>query len=991
MTKVDDIKALAAERMVEIVGRYVPLKQKGKEYIGKCPFHDDHTPSLMVNPAKQTWWCFACSAGGHGGFSFVERMEKGDFLSTLRRVADMLNVDLDEGRRISLAARQEQVEAVGEPQFEYKPWTDAELILMGSPRNEDGTAQWTGEEMETLFSLYSVAHYTLPPSATSTTGKSVRRYSSDIFPIFTYRYEDAEGRHWGRLYLPFNKRGSKFYYWPSGRSHTADVYADKHLADALENARRGRAHDKFAHVLICSGGSDAINAYKHCHQVKKSHSLDGEDVEKAAIHVCWLGSESSHLSVENYKLLNKVATTLYICYDQDETGVNRMHAVALQYINIHVVYLPVGMNTSTEGRCKDIRDFFKSYTHAGNKGYDFALWLYTSQSVKFWTPKRDKQGEPNGKFDLVTSAIKLFANVNGIYTYAAPGGELAFVEVARNMVRLIKPADIDPMIRGKMEQFVKSNAHHYNLELLETINKTKLITDRTMRLLNPIALNFRYPAADQDYFVFRNGIFRITRNRIEKVTPAEANFYVFEEKVIPHDFTPIDEPPFRVHYSAACENLMRIRREAAHGSVEWDQLSRQIGNMPGTEKYCLEANFDENTLSYIRYIYNTGRTFWQKEKRGERLTEQEQREHDLNFINKCWSLGHLLRKHKEESKGIGILAIESEVLDSEDADGRSGKSLFFKYMKLVRNVHHIGMRQVDVDRKSDTLLSGVRQDMTDMVILDDLRREHRAEYFFNYITEDMDVRRLHCDPVSIPYKESPKLAITSNYCPKLDGSTRGRINFVLFSDYYHAKTPEKGYNEYNPRMEFGHELVDDYSPDEMNRFYNFMAACIQLNMQFPEKIEPVMEHVELRSLKDELGNEAIYDWMERTFSPAATHCLLDIAVWRDELFEEYKKCLGREYRERVTLKNFRTKVIKYCSHKGWILNPNILFRTQSERERGDYRKSHAGQDDHFWYIQTQELTPETKRAFADRTVAPIPPVPPPPPMESITKKMISVN
>lgn len=42
-----------------IRGRGVSLTQRGKQLVGLCPFHDDHEPSLIIEPKKQLWNCLA--------------------------------------------------------------------------------------------------------------------------------------------------------------------------------------------------------------------------------------------------------------------------------------------------------------------------------------------------------------------------------------------------------------------------------------------------------------------------------------------------------------------------------------------------------------------------------------------------------------------------------------------------------------------------------------------------------------------------------------------------------------------------------------------------------------------------------------------------------------------------------------------------------------------------------------------------------------------
>ena len=45
--------------IVDIISNYVPLNQRGKNYFGVCPFHDDHSPSMSVSKEKQIYTCFS--------------------------------------------------------------------------------------------------------------------------------------------------------------------------------------------------------------------------------------------------------------------------------------------------------------------------------------------------------------------------------------------------------------------------------------------------------------------------------------------------------------------------------------------------------------------------------------------------------------------------------------------------------------------------------------------------------------------------------------------------------------------------------------------------------------------------------------------------------------------------------------------------------------------------------------------------------------------
>ncbi|MDO8306487.1 DNA primase [Herminiimonas sp.] len=69
--------------IVDVVGRYVPLKKGGANFMGLCPFHNEKSPSFTVSPTKQFYHCFGCGAHGtaigflieYSGMGFVEAVK----------------------------------------------------------------------------------------------------------------------------------------------------------------------------------------------------------------------------------------------------------------------------------------------------------------------------------------------------------------------------------------------------------------------------------------------------------------------------------------------------------------------------------------------------------------------------------------------------------------------------------------------------------------------------------------------------------------------------------------------------------------------------------------------------------------------------------------------------------------------------------------------------------------------------------------------------
>lgn len=80
--------------IVDVIGSYINLVPKGKNYFGVCPFHNDHSPSLSVSPDKQIYRCFTCTASGNV-FTFVQNYENISFVEAVKKVADKIGHHLD--------------------------------------------------------------------------------------------------------------------------------------------------------------------------------------------------------------------------------------------------------------------------------------------------------------------------------------------------------------------------------------------------------------------------------------------------------------------------------------------------------------------------------------------------------------------------------------------------------------------------------------------------------------------------------------------------------------------------------------------------------------------------------------------------------------------------------------------------------------------------------------------------------------------------------
>ncbi|HEX3562010.1 MAG TPA: DNA primase [Solirubrobacterales bacterium] len=92
----DDSKGRVKEAadIVEIVSAYTDLQQRGQDYWGNCPFHDERTPSFKVNPRDKLYYCFGCEASGDV-FRFVEEKEGLAFPEAVESLAERYGVEIE--------------------------------------------------------------------------------------------------------------------------------------------------------------------------------------------------------------------------------------------------------------------------------------------------------------------------------------------------------------------------------------------------------------------------------------------------------------------------------------------------------------------------------------------------------------------------------------------------------------------------------------------------------------------------------------------------------------------------------------------------------------------------------------------------------------------------------------------------------------------------------------------------------------------------------
>lgn len=90
--KIEEIRTAA--NIVDIISGYIPLRKRGHNFIGLCPFHQEKTPSFTVSEDKNIFHCFGCHAGGNV-FKFLMDYKNISFVEAVEEVAAQVGIAID--------------------------------------------------------------------------------------------------------------------------------------------------------------------------------------------------------------------------------------------------------------------------------------------------------------------------------------------------------------------------------------------------------------------------------------------------------------------------------------------------------------------------------------------------------------------------------------------------------------------------------------------------------------------------------------------------------------------------------------------------------------------------------------------------------------------------------------------------------------------------------------------------------------------------------
>jgi len=333
-------KILDYARIEEVVGDFVRLKKSGVNYKGLCPFHNEKTPSFMVNPTKNIFKCFGCGESGNA-VNFIMKHEHYTYPEALRFLADKYSISIEEDSAVTATQpEQEEKESLfGLNAFAQKYFTkmlldseegkaiaktyldergiktkEIEKFLLGY--NPDSWAAFTNYALENGYSISLLEKAGL--TVFKDTNNSYDKFKGRIiFPI-----QNLTGRIAGFGARIIGKAENRPKYI---NSQETEIYNKSRLLYGLFQAKNQISSKN--NCFLVEGYTDVI----------AMHRAGVENV---------VASSGTSLTIEQIRIVKRYTENITILYDGDEAGIRAslrgMNMILEEGMSVKIVLFPEG-------------------------------------------------------------------------------------------------------------------------------------------------------------------------------------------------------------------------------------------------------------------------------------------------------------------------------------------------------------------------------------------------------------------------------------------------------------------------------------------------------------------------------------------------------------------------------------------------------------------------------------------------------------------------
>lgn len=352
--------------IVEVISGYVPLKKRGQNFWGCCPFHGEKTPSFAVNPAKNMFYCFGCHEGGDI-FKFIMKIESCDFMEALKLLAGRYGIPVPERQKTAVEIRREKHrERIYETNATACRFYQA--CLLKTPYGKGALAYLNGrgisQEIINSFSIgYALDSFTALLSNLGRHGyKGEELLAAGLV---------AEGRQ--QLYDKFRNRVMIPIKDPKGKivgfgGRVLDNSTPKYL-----NTAETEWFNKRRLLFAMDVAYKAIRASRQAIVVEGY--MDAISLHAAGISNV-VASMGTAFATEQAKLLKRIADEVIFCYDSDSAGrkasVRAVSIARTEGLRVRIAGVPEGKDPDEYVR-RYGKEAFLEVIKQAREGIDFQI------------------------------------------------------------------------------------------------------------------------------------------------------------------------------------------------------------------------------------------------------------------------------------------------------------------------------------------------------------------------------------------------------------------------------------------------------------------------------------------------------------------------------------------------------------------------------------------------------------------------------------------
>jgi len=327
----------AASDIVEIIGQAVPLRRVGRNWVGRCPFHEDHTPSFSVNAERQFYHCFSCKVGGDV-FKYVQETEKVGFLEAAELLSRRAGIAVPARRAGERGKRAPLLEALEAAATAYEQW-------LGDPRQGAAARELLEQRGITRETQRGFRLGLAPPGWDSLVTRLAGRFPDEVLleARLVARREGARSTYdffRNRLMVPLLAPGGSVVGFGARalgdeapkylNSPESPVYHKGRFLFGLEQARKAVRPD--GEVVVVEGYFDAMAL----HQAGVRNTV---------------ATSGTALTPEHARALKRLSRGVALTFDGDAAGQHAMlrslGALLAAGLDVAVVELPAGDDPDT--------------------------------------------------------------------------------------------------------------------------------------------------------------------------------------------------------------------------------------------------------------------------------------------------------------------------------------------------------------------------------------------------------------------------------------------------------------------------------------------------------------------------------------------------------------------------------------------------------------------------------------------------------------------